>query len=72
MMSLFLLAGSAGAVPSEEWNRTFTGAGNAIANSVQQTGDGGYILAGEHSTLLNLDGLLRPMHGVMNSGTDVQ
>ncbi len=46
MMSLFLLAGSAGAVPSEEWNRTFTGAGNAIANSVQQTEDGGYILAG--------------------------
>jgi hypothetical protein len=42
-----LLAGSAGAVPSEEWNRTFTGAGNAIANSVQKTGDGGYILAGE-------------------------
>ncbi len=47
LLVLFLLAGSAGAVPSEEWNRTFTGAGNAIANSVQQTGDGGYILAGE-------------------------
>jgi hypothetical protein len=47
MMLLFLLAGSAGAVPSKEWNRTFTGAGNAIANSVQQIEDGGYILAGE-------------------------
>lgn len=41
-----LLAGSAGAAPAEEWNRTFRGAGNAFAFSVQQTADGGYILAG--------------------------
>jgi hypothetical protein len=45
-LSLLLFAGGAGAVPYEEWNRTFTGAGNAIANSVQQTADGGYLISG--------------------------
>lgn len=43
-LSLLLFAGSS--APSEEWNRTFTGAGNASASSVQQTADGGFILAG--------------------------
>jgi hypothetical protein len=44
-LSLLFLAGSAGAAPSEEWNGTFRGAGNASAHSVRQTADGGYIFA---------------------------
>jgi parallel beta-helix repeat protein len=31
--------------PEEEWNKTFGGAGGQCANSVQQTSDGGYIMA---------------------------
>ena len=46
LLVLFLLAGGAGAAHFEEWKRTFTGAGNAAANSVRQTADGGYIFAG--------------------------
>ena len=44
--SLLLLAGIAGAAPFEEWNRTYSGAGNATASSVQQTADGGYLILG--------------------------
>ncbi|MCX9009507.1 MAG: hypothetical protein OIN66_00150 [Candidatus Methanoperedens sp.] len=45
-LALILLAGSAGAAPSEEWNKTFGGSGDDIAYSVQQTSDGGYVVAG--------------------------
>ncbi len=40
---VLLLAGGAGGVPVEEWNRTFWG---DYIHSVQQTSDGRYILAG--------------------------
>lgn len=45
-LSLLLFAGSSGAAPSEEWNKTFGGPGDDIANSAQQTSDGGYVVAG--------------------------
>lgn len=38
--------GLAGKIPSERWNKTFGGASKDYANSVRQTSDDGYILAG--------------------------
>ncbi|MBF0329138.1 MAG: BACON domain-containing protein [Nitrospirae bacterium] len=32
---------------TEQWNTTYGGAGNDFANSIQQTSDGGYIVAGD-------------------------
>lgn len=45
-MTLMLLAGSAGAVPAEEWNKTYGGAGENHAVYGGQTQEGSYILAG--------------------------
>lgn len=45
------LAGGVNAVPFEQWNRTFGGAAEDRANSVYQTSDGGYIIAGQLKSL---------------------
>lgn len=46
LMMILLQEGSVSAIPSEQWNKTFGGTSNYGAFSVQQTLDGGYIIAG--------------------------
>ncbi len=46
---LLFLTGSGDANPSEQWNRTFGDRGEDWVNSVQQTTEGGYILAGQRN-----------------------
>ncbi|HEY9245552.1 MAG TPA: hypothetical protein VIO11_01775 [Candidatus Methanoperedens sp.] len=43
ILSVIFSANSAGAVPAEEWNRTYSNVGKIF--DVQQTQDGGYVLA---------------------------
>lgn len=45
----FLLVGLAVAIPQEKWNRTFGGNADDLANSVLQTSDGGFIVAGQYN-----------------------
>jgi hypothetical protein len=40
---------------NENWNRTFGGSGRDYARSVQQTSDGGYVLAGWAKSRLHDD-----------------
>ena len=46
MVILFVFTGMAGAAPLEQWNTTLGGTNSDGASSVQQTPDGGYIIAG--------------------------
>ena len=69
LLTLLLLAVSAGEVTSEDWNRKFTGAGKAIANSVQQTSDGCYILAGETYNPNQYRWIVKTDAWVINNGT---
>lgn len=46
ILSLLLLALGTDAVPVEEWNKSFGGTKSDAANSIWETSDGGYILAG--------------------------
>ena len=45
------LACEVNAAPFEQWNRTFGGVAEDWANSVQQTSDGGYVIAGQLKSL---------------------
>lgn len=46
LLAIILVVVSTDAAPIEEWNKTFGGTTIDIAYSVQQTSDGGYVLAG--------------------------
>ncbi|MDP2841419.1 MAG: hypothetical protein Q8O17_03985, partial [Candidatus Methanoperedens sp.] len=50
-LSIVILSGAAGAVPLEEWNRTYGDTGEDVLSDLRQTADGGYIISG--STCLN-------------------
>lgn len=47
MTLALLLVSGVGAVPMEQWNRTFGGPNNQFGYSAQQTSGGGYIIAGQ-------------------------
>ncbi|NJD77443.1 MAG: hypothetical protein FIB08_10180 [Candidatus Methanoperedens sp.] len=53
VLGLLILTGQAHAIPSEQWNKTFGGAGRDVFKSVVQTEDGGFILAGSTASNLN-------------------
>lgn len=55
---ILMMAGEAEAATIEEWNKTFGGTSEEFANSVQQTSDGGYILAGYTSSYGSSDAWL--------------
>ena len=46
VITFLLLVSDSGAIPSEQWNKTFGVIGNDGATSVQQTSDEGYIFVG--------------------------
>ncbi len=50
MLAVLLFAGSAGAIPLEQWNKTFGKSDRDAAYSVQQTSDGGFIIADKISS----------------------
>lgn len=52
-LAILLMVGSVGAVPVEEWNKTYGGSSNDDAWSFQQTTDGGYIIAGHENSFGN-------------------
>ena len=53
LVSFTCLPAAGGSSPQEEWNRTFGGTDAGFASSVQQTADGGYIVAGRTGSLEN-------------------
>lgn len=49
-ISIFYLTGLCAQAPEIEWQKSFGGSANDVANSIQQTSDGGYIVAGSSNS----------------------